>query len=76
MDPCVPQGATLGLGLFNTSTNDLDDKTDSMLIKSADDASQERATHSSENRPGIENYFNSMIQFNKCKLYPQPGLVY
>lgn len=36
MDPCDPQEAALGLGLFNTSTNDLDDKTESMLIKSAD----------------------------------------
>lgn len=52
---CAPRGAALGLGLFNTSTNDLDDKTECVLIKSADDANRGRATHPSENRPGIEN---------------------
>lgn len=38
MDPCVPWGAALGLGLFNTRTNDLDDTAASTLIKFADDA--------------------------------------
>lgn len=33
MDLCVPQGAALGLRQFDTSTNDLDDKTQSVLIK-------------------------------------------
>lgn len=55
MDPCVPRGLALGLGLFNTSTNDLDDKTENMLIKSADYANRGRATHPLGNRPGIEN---------------------
>lgn len=37
-DPCVPGGAALGLGLFNTRTNDLDDTAESVFIKSADNA--------------------------------------
>jgi len=55
MERCVPWGAARGLGLFNTSTNDLNDKTESMLIMSTDDASRGRETHPLENRSRTEN---------------------
>lgn len=46
----VPQGFILGPTLFNVSINDLDDQTDSILTKFANDTKLDGEVHTSEVR--------------------------